>query len=75
MEDSTSPTTPNTVPKPKWPDVAVPGQGAALRRADRQTQLLLRWGPSANHVMRPVRRKPGTAPLLSREPIFRSLTG
>ncbi|GAA4138359.1 hypothetical protein GCM10022285_35370 [Streptomyces tunisiensis] len=34
MEDSTSPTNPNTVPKVNWPEVAVPGQGVPGRRGD-----------------------------------------
>ncbi len=34
MEDSTSPTNPNTVPKVSWPEVAVPGQGVTGRRGD-----------------------------------------
>lgn len=31
MEDSTSTTTPNTVPKANWPEAAVPGQGVPWR--------------------------------------------
>jgi hypothetical protein len=43
MEDSTSPTNPNTVPKVSWPEVAVPGQGVPGRSGDEHSADAVSW--------------------------------